>query len=158
MCFNAKEMEYKVITLTTVTIVILVTMGGVQGQDIDYTDPFKCFFCFGPAKNSSCSDPVIQPKTLSVIECETGICLKWTLLYNNTMYMHRTCSDRLEDFQINMMDGVCRTESSGTGYLCMCGNNLCNSVGKFHCGWHGVFVVSIIMILLYSTNDAILFS
>ena len=40
--------------------------------------------------------------------------------------MHRTCSER-HDFRIMMIDGVCRSERNGNGYLCMCGKHLCNA-------------------------------
>lgn len=43
--------------------------------------------------------------------------------------MERTCSNEL-NFHITMIDGVCRTERNGNGYLCMCGKHLCNSGWK----------------------------
>ncbi|XP_045208055.2 protein quiver-like [Mercenaria mercenaria] len=134
-------MEYKVVTIATVTMVILVTMDCVRGQVDDYSDPISCYYCFGPAENSTCADPVNpkedKGKTLTVIDCDNGICLKWTHYYKNVLYMHRTCSNKLNDFKIMMIDGVCRSEREGKGYLCMCGRHLCNSAdtgqlaGKF---------------------------
>ena len=40
--------------------------------------------------------------------------------------MIRTCSADL-NFYLTLIDGVCRTERSGNGYLCMCGKHLCNA-------------------------------
>lgn len=39
--------------------------------------------------------------------------------------MERTCSAKL-NIHIMLVDGVCRRESFGNGYLCMCGKHLCN--------------------------------
>lgn len=129
-------MEYKVVTIATVTVVILVTMECVRGQVDDYSDPISCYYCFGPAENSTCADPVNpkedKGKTLTVIECDSGICLKWTHFHKNVMYMHRTCSDKLNEFKIMMIDGVCRSERTGNGYLCMCGRHLCNDASRRH--------------------------
>ena len=51
--------------------------------------PIKCYYCFGEAANSSCSDPVSPRKgigkSLEVIECEHGICLKWTHYWNSKL-------------------------------------------------------------------------
>ncbi|WAR04184.1 QVR-like protein [Mya arenaria] len=97
---------------------------------LEVAQPIRCFYCFGPAENSTCADPVDpredKGKTLEVIQCESGICLKWKHYYNSELYMHRTCSHRLKRFKIMMIDGVCRSERSGNGDLCMCGKNLCN--------------------------------
>ena len=48
------------------------------------------------------------------------------MLSSERLEMIRTCSDRL-NFKLTMIDGVCRTERNGNGYLCMCGKNKCNS-------------------------------
>lgn len=40
--------------------------------------------------------------------------------------MIRTCSADL-NFHLTLIDGVCRTERNGNGYLCMCGKHLCNA-------------------------------
>ena len=48
--------------------------------------PIKCYYCFGEADNSSCADPVNPRKdkgSLEVIECEHGICLKWTSYWHS---------------------------------------------------------------------------
>ncbi|KAJ8307607.1 hypothetical protein KUTeg_014841 [Tegillarca granosa] len=64
-------------------------------------------------------------------ECPRGVCLKWTYYVGGTLWIERTCSARL-DFNIMMIDGVCRTESKGNGDLCMCGKHLCNSGHDLH--------------------------
>lgn len=147
-------MEFKVVAIATVVMLAVVTIGEVQGQEDDYTDPIKCFYCFGQAHNSTCADPVHpkedKGKSLHVIECESGICLKWTHTYDNVLYMHRTCSHRLKDFNIMMIDGVCRSERDGKGYLCMCGKHLCNSTETLHSVNTGVLTLcSIILLLLF---------
>ncbi|KAL4228539.1 hypothetical protein ACF0H5_011589 [Mactra antiquata] len=129
-------MDYKLVVIATVAMVILLAVELVKGDVDDYSDPIQCYYCFGPAVNSSCADPVFpkedKGKTLVPIECQSGICLKWTRYYNNELYMHRTCSHRLKAFKIMMIDGVCRSERTGNGYLCMCGRHLCNSADIKH--------------------------
>jgi hypothetical protein len=71
------------------------------------------------------------------------------LIISDTMYMHRTCSHRLNDFKIMMSDGVCRSERQGDGYLCMCGKHLCNSAEKLHSGHYSVSFISFMIILLF---------
>lgn len=114
----------------------------------DYSGPIKCFYCFGEAVNSSCADPVNprteKGKSLEVIECEHGVCLKWTHFWQNKLYMRRTCSARMTHFKIMMIDGVCRSERTGNGYLCMCGKHLCNSSTRlqpYSCIYIAVFTV-----------------
>ena len=55
------------------------------------SEPIRCFYCFGPANNSTCADPVDpredKNKALQVIECESGICLKWTHVYNSMFFI-----------------------------------------------------------------------
>ena len=46
--------------------------------------------------------------------------------FADTLMMIRTCSSDLS-FDLTMIDGVCRSERSGNGYICMCGKHLCNS-------------------------------
>lgn len=58
-------------------------------------------------------------KTLNLIPCNF-------YLISGKLYLERTCSAKM-DMNIMLIDGVCRTESFGNGYLCMCGRNLCNS-------------------------------
>ncbi|KAH3705222.1 protein quiver-like [Dreissena polymorpha] len=126
-------MEVRVVVIATIAFLMGVSMEEAKGQDEDYSDPIKCFYCFGLAENSSCADPVDpkvdKDKSLQVIECESGICLKWTHYYERQLYMHRTCSHRLPDFKIIMINGVCRSERTGNGNLCMCSKNLCNAAG-----------------------------
>lgn len=117
-----------------INIFFTVFVFGLSGWPVkaqnDYSGPIKCYYCFGEADNSSCADPVNPRKdkgSLEVIECEHGICLKWTSYWHNKLYMRRTCSARLTSFKIMMIDGVCRSERTGNGYLCMCGKHLCNS-------------------------------
>lgn len=43
--------------------------------------------------------------------------------------MERTCSAKL-NIHIMLVDGVCRRESFGNGYLCMCGKQLCNEANN----------------------------
>ncbi|XP_060591511.1 protein quiver-like [Ruditapes philippinarum] len=149
-------MEYNVVTLVTVTMVIMVTMDSVRGQVDDYSDPISCYYCFGPAENSSCADPVNpkedKGKTLTVIDCDNGICLKWTHYYGDVLYMHRTCSDRLNDFRIMMIDGVCRSEREGHGYLCMCGRHLCNSAESDHTARKLYILLSAILMVVSLTR------
>lgn len=118
----------------------------------DYSGPIKCYYCFGDADNSSCADPVNprkeKGKTLEVIECEHGVCLKWTHYWNNKLYMRRTCSARMSHFKIMMIDGVCRSERTGNGYLCMCGKHLCNGARKFQS--HISIYAAIFAIVIFS--------
>lgn len=44
---------------------------------------------------------------------------------SDVLMMERTCSAKL-NIHIMLVDGVCRRESFGNGYLCMCGKHLCN--------------------------------
>ncbi|KAL8561879.1 hypothetical protein ACOMHN_046669 [Nucella lapillus] len=92
------------------------------------SDPIVCYTCRGPAVNSTCADPV-DPRTNSdLVEktCNNGVCLKWTKYERGRLQMIRTCSAEL-NFHLTMIDGVCRTERNGNGYLCMCGKHLCNA-------------------------------
>ena len=66
------------------------------------------------------------------------------LSFTDTLYMRRTCSARMSHFKIMMIDGVCRSERTGNGYLCMCGKHLCNSARQFqpyNCIYFAVFSV-----------------
>ncbi|CAL1542582.1 unnamed protein product [Lymnaea stagnalis] len=104
-----------------------------QGATIDdYSDPIKCYICDGTAENSTCSDPIdLNHSEVRTKECDKGICLKWTKYRGGVLQMIRVCSADL-DFHLTMIDGVCRTERNGNGYLCMCGKHLCNSGPGLH--------------------------
>ncbi|BFZ22641.1 hypothetical protein BsWGS_25680 [Bradybaena similaris] len=94
-------------------------VGGFEGK-------IECYTCEGTAENSTCSDP-FDVSGIGIKVCERGICLKWTKYRGGVLQMIRTCSADV-DFHLTMIDGVCRTERNGNGYLCMCGKRLCNSV------------------------------
>ncbi|KAK3105687.1 hypothetical protein FSP39_003433, partial [Pinctada imbricata] len=96
------------------------------------TGPIECYTCIGDANNSSCADPVnIRRFPLESRECIHGVCLKWTHYINGKLYIERTCSALLE-MNIMLVHDVCRTESFGNGYLCMCGRHLCNGGNSNH--------------------------
>ncbi|XP_071103956.1 UPAR/Ly6 domain-containing protein qvr-like [Haliotis cracherodii] len=109
-----------------VTIILLSWNVAPSSAQDDYTEPITCYICAGRAINSTCSDPIdVKRKELKKKDCGKGICLKWTFYKENVLYLQRTCSADL-NFHLTMIDGVCRTERNGNGYLCMCGKNLCN--------------------------------
>ncbi|XP_021362506.1 protein quiver-like [Mizuhopecten yessoensis] len=89
--------------------------------------PILCYHCVGVENNSTCSDPFDEKTNTAATkeECIHGVCVKWTRYINGIRMMERTCSARM-DLNIMKIDGVCRTESDGNGYLCMCGKHLCN--------------------------------
>ncbi|KAI8767246.1 protein quiver, partial [Biomphalaria glabrata] len=66
------------------------------------------------------------------------------------LQMIRVCSADL-DFHLTMLDGVCRTERNGNGYLCMCGKHLCNSVSTPHGGASLRALMTILLILCIYT-------
>ena len=71
---------------------------------------------------------------------------------SDKLYMHRTCSARMSHFKIMMIDGVCRSERTGNGYLCMCGKHLCNSAGKHKpCSSVYIAVLCLVLFLKQST-------
>lgn len=109
-------------------LLILSCCVAVYGQD-DLTVPIRCYMCISRLdKNDTCNDPV-DSRTNNFLkdeECHKGVCVKWTRYINGKLYLERTCSAKM-DMNIMLIDGVCRTESFGNGYLCMCGRNLCNS-------------------------------
>ena len=76
------------------------------------SEPIRCFYCFGPANNSTCADPVDpredKNKALQVIECESGICLKWTHVYNS-MFFYILISSFSDWFtiSINLYNQLC---------------------------------------------------
>ncbi|KAK7492726.1 hypothetical protein BaRGS_00016031, partial [Batillaria attramentaria] len=90
--------------------------------------PITCYMCRGRADNSTCADPVDPRDNPHLVEreCINGACLKWTKYENGILQMIRTCSADL-NFHLTMIDGVCRTERNGNGFLCMCGKHLCNT-------------------------------
>ena len=72
-------------------------------------------------------------------------------LFSGKLYMHRTCSARMTHFKIMMIDGVCRSERTGNGYLCMCGKHLCNGTGKYRPSAYNFFVLSAFFLLKQTT-------
>ncbi|XP_059143051.1 protein quiver-like [Physella acuta] len=110
-------------------LVLLFLLFAGQGATIDdYSNPINCYICNGTAENSTCSDPLdVNHSGVMIKECIKGICLKWTKYKGGVLQMIRQCSADL-DFHLTMIDGVCRTERNGNGYLCMCGKHRCNSV------------------------------
>lgn len=64
--------------------------------------------------------------------------------FSDNLYMHRTCSAKL-NIHIMLVDGVCRSESFGNGYLCMCGKHLCNEANSLKLANTQVFYLSFLM-------------
>ncbi|XP_033724613.1 protein quiver-like isoform X1 [Pecten maximus] len=117
--------------LTRHWIVLLVCcLHGVRSQS-DLSGPILCYHCVGVENNSSCSDPFDEKTNTAATkeECIHGVCVKWTRYINNVRMLERTCSARMT-LNIMKIDGVCRTESDGNGYLCMCGKHLCNGTAS----------------------------
>ncbi|KAK3745878.1 hypothetical protein RRG08_015605 [Elysia crispata] len=104
-------------------LVFIAVLGSGLAQN-DFSDPIMCYKCDGEAMNSSCADPV-EVDTIDQKKCNRGICLKWTKYVGTVLQIYRSCSSDL-NFQLTMIDGVCRTERNGNGWLCMCGKHLCN--------------------------------
>ncbi|KAK6182453.1 hypothetical protein SNE40_010143 [Patella caerulea] len=112
----------------------------------DYSEPIKCYVCSGTADNSSCADPIdlkINPPVKKV--CSQGVCLKWTHYKLGVLVIERVCSADI-NFQLTLIDGVCRTERNNNGYLCMCGKHLCNSTSRVRLSP----VVILFLLLCYS--------
>ncbi|XP_012944992.1 protein quiver [Aplysia californica] len=119
--------------MIVLAISLLFVFGVVSGQD-DYSVPIKCYTCEGAAENSTCADPLDVNHSeiqAGIKTCEQGICLKWTKYKQGKLQMIRTCTADL-NFHLTMIDGVCRTERNGNGYLCMCGKNMCNMATGRH--------------------------
>jgi hypothetical protein len=110
-------------------LLLLLFLREAASQD-DYSGQIQCYTCEGTAENSTCSDPVDKVNMVKQV-CDRGICLKWTKYRGGILQMIRTCSADV-DFHLTMIDGVCRTERNGNGFLCMCGKHLCNSATGQH--------------------------
>ncbi|RUS81328.1 hypothetical protein EGW08_010895 [Elysia chlorotica] len=105
-------------------VIVLVAVLATGFAQNDFSESIQCYKCKGEASNSSCADPVDTEK-IGQKKCNRGICLKWTKYEGNILQIYRSCSSDL-NFQLTMIDGVCRTERNGNGWLCMCGKRLCN--------------------------------
>lgn len=116
-------MQHKCFISVFIILVLFFTDGIAQD---DYSVPIKCYSCYDRAQNSSCADPIDNlNNNLPQTECLHGVCVKMTKYEKNVLMMHRTCSAKL-NIHIMLVNGVCRRESYGNGYLCMCGKHLCN--------------------------------
>lgn len=122
-------MQQKCFISYYVFLILFFKFKEVISQD-DYSGPIKCYSCFDTAQNSTCADP-IDPlnNKLPLDECINGVCVKMTRYVDYTLMMERTCSAKL-NIHIMLVDGVCRRESFGNGYLCMCGKQLCNEANN----------------------------
>ncbi|KAH9523889.1 hypothetical protein Btru_047331, partial [Bulinus truncatus] len=113
--------------------------------------PIRCYICDGAAENSTCSDPIdVNHSEVGTKECTRGICLKWTKYRGGVLRMIRICSEDL-DFQLVKIDGVCRTERNGNGYLCMCGKHLCNSIPSLRGGISPRALTTVLLASYYFT-------
>ncbi|XP_025084679.1 protein quiver-like [Pomacea canaliculata] len=115
----------------TLVVVLLVLSVRATSEQNDYSNPIMCYTCRGTAVNSTCADPIDARTNPDLVkrECMNGVCLKWTKYIQGILHMIRTCSSDL-NFHLTMIDGVCRTERNGNGYLCMCGKQLCNEASS----------------------------
>ncbi|XP_070174390.1 UPAR/Ly6 domain-containing protein qvr-like [Littorina saxatilis] len=118
-------------TLSGVVAVLMVVLGSTRADTTDFSNPIVCYTCRGPAVNSSCADPVEPRLNVHLVEkeCNNGVCVKWAKYERGVLQIIRTCSAEL-NFHLTMIDGVCRTERNGNGYLCMCGTHLCNTARR----------------------------
>ncbi|KAL3835950.1 hypothetical protein ACJMK2_021409, partial [Sinanodonta woodiana] len=90
--------------------------------------PIKCYSCFAPARNNLCADPVKAEfdvlQGMNIIQCDYGVCLKWTYYRNGTLHIHRTCSANVRGFRLILSNRGCRKERDDNGYICMCDRSL----------------------------------
>ncbi|XP_048729193.1 protein quiver-like [Ostrea edulis] len=131
-------------------LLILSCCVSVFGQ-ADLTVPIRCYMCISRIEeNDTCNDPIDKRTKNNLLdeECLSGVCVKWTRYIDGKIYLERTCSAKM-DMNIMLIDGVCRTESFGNGYLCMCGRNLCNT-GISQLKLTQAHMVSLILCLLFT--------